>query len=222
VRHVLQHVYSSKWPSSQTCHFGPIALSLSPLTGDSIKKEQLAIISLCANIKITNDGSKEEGVKLGAIGDIHFVLEKENIDDDVLIVAGDNLFGEPFLDFINNSKKSKNPMIGSYDLKDKEKVKMMSIINIDKDSKIIHFEEKPQNPNSTLIGIALYFYPKNSLKLIKKYIKEGNNPDQPGRLVEWLYKKVPIIAWNVPGVWFDVGTHESLKQAEDFMKNKKT
>jgi glucose-1-phosphate thymidylyltransferase len=129
---------------------------------------------------------------------------------------------EPFLDFIKNTKKSKNPMIGSYDLKDKEKVKMMSIINIDKDSKIIHFEEKPQNPNSTLIGIALYFYPKNSLKLIKKYIKEGNNPDQPGRLVEWLYKKVPIIAWNVPGVWFDVGTHESLKQAEDFMKNKKT
>lgn len=174
------------------------------------------------NIKIINDGTREEGVKLGAIGDINFVLEKEKIDDDVLIVAGDNLFSEPFIDFIKKAIKSEDPIIGSYDMKDKEKVKKLSIISIDKENKVIHFEEKPQNPDSTLIGIALYFYPKKTLEFIKKYIKDGNNPDQPGRLIEWLYKKVSIISWNVPGIWFDVGTHESLKDAEDFLKTKKT
>ena len=75
------------------------------------------------------------------------------------------------------------------------------------------FEEKPKVPKSTLTGIALYYYPKKVLPLIYEYISEGNNPDQPGRLVQWLYPRVPFYVWKVPGLWYDVGSIETLEEA---------
>ena len=84
---------------------------------------------------------------------------------------------------------------------------------MDKEGRITFFEEKPKNPTSTLTGIALYYYPKSVLPLIKQYIAEGNNPDQPGRLVQWLYPKVPFYTWVVPGLWFDIGSKETLEEA---------
>ena len=75
------------------------------------------------------------------------------------------------------------------------------------------FEEKPKKPTSTLTGIALYYYPKATLPLIKQYIAEGNNPDQPGRLIQWLYPRVPVYTWKVPGLWFDIGSKETLEEA---------
>jgi glucose-1-phosphate thymidylyltransferase len=68
-------------------------------------------------------------------------------------------------------------------------------------------------PQTTLTGIALYYYPKHTLPLIHQYIQEGNNPDQPGRLVQWLYPKTPFYTWRVPGLWFDIGSKEALTEA---------
>ena len=76
------------------------------------------------------------------------------------------------------------------------------------------FEEKPERPESTLAGIALYFYPRAIVPLVGEYLAEGNNPDQPGRLIGWLYERTPVYAWRVPGRWFDIGTPETLAQAE--------
>ena len=74
-------------------------------------------------------------------------------------------------------------------------------------------EEKPAEPKSTLISIALYYYPRATLQEISRYIKEGNNPDQPGRLVQWLYPQLPVHAWTVPGDWLDIGSKETLEAA---------
>ena len=83
----------------------------------------------------------------------------------------------------------------------------------DAESRITYFEEKPALPKSTLTGIALYYYPQWALPLIKQYIAEGNNPDQPGRLVQWLYPRTPFYIWRVPGIWYDVGSKETLEEA---------
>jgi glucose-1-phosphate thymidylyltransferase len=171
-------------------------------------------------ISLVNDGSIDESTKLGAVGDINYVTENKKINDDILVVAGDNLFSDSFLPFISFCKKQNAPILGTYDVGDLELVKKMSVINTNKSGQIVHFEEKPKEPISTMIGIALYFYPKHSIEMIRRYIKEGNNPDQPGRLIEWFYKKTPVFTWAVPGTWFDVGSHESLKLAEDFLRNK--
>jgi glucose-1-phosphate thymidylyltransferase len=94
-----------------------------------------------------------------------------------------------------------------------EEIKKYNSIEIDEEGKITFFEEKPAEPKSTLTGIALYYYPQSTLSLIRQYIAEGNNPDQPGRLVQWMYKRVPFYTWTVPGLWFDVGSKETLEEA---------
>ena len=77
--------------------------------------------------------------------------------------------------------------------------------------RITFFEEKPKTPKSTLTAIALYYYPRSTIPLIHKYIAEGNNPDQPGRLIQWLYPRTPVYTWTVPGIWFDIGSKETLE-----------
>ena len=86
-------------------------------------------------------------------------------------------------------------------------------ISVAADGRITSFEEKPKHPTSTLTGIALYFYPKATLPLIKQYIAEGNNPDQPGLLVQWLFPRTAFYTWRVPGIWFDIGSEETLEEA---------
>jgi len=102
---------------------------------------------------------------------------------------------------------------GVYDVGDLEQIKKYNAIDIDETNRITYFEEKPKEPKSTLTGIALYFYPQWVLPLIHQYIEDGNNPDQPGRLVQWLYPRVPFYVWKVPGIWYDVGSIETLEEA---------
>jgi len=141
------------------------------------------------------------------------VLQTQNVDDDLIVVAGDNLFSER-LDVFGEFCREKNaPVLALYDVGDLEQIKKYNAISVNGEGRIIFFEEKPKTPTSTLTGIALYFYPKSTIPLIKQYIAEGNNPDQPGRLVQWLYPRTAVYTWRVPGVWYDIGSKETLEEA---------
>jgi len=162
---------------------------------------------------IVNDGSTDDANKLGAIGDIHFVLQTRNVNDDFIVVAGDNLFSEKLGDFGKFCREKNAPVLALYDVGDLEQIKKYNSISVDAAGRITFFEEKPKNPTSTLTGIALYFYPKSTIPLIQQYMAEGNNPDQPGRLVQWLYSRTAVYTWRVPGLWFDIGSKETLEEA---------
>lgn len=162
---------------------------------------------------IVNDGSTDDTNKLGAIGDIHFVLKSQNVEDDIIVVAGDNLFSEKLSDFGRLCREKQAPVLAVYDVGDLEQVKKYNAISLDGEGRITFFEEKPQNPTTTLTGIALYHYPRSTLPLIRQYIAEGHNPDQPGRLIQWLYPRLPVYTWKVPGLWFDIGSKETLEEA---------
>jgi glucose-1-phosphate thymidylyltransferase len=162
---------------------------------------------------IVNDKSTDDSNKLGAIGDLHLVLTQHNINEDVIVVGGDNLFSHDLGGFGDYCRQQNAPVTGVYDVGDLEQIKKYNAIEIDENSRISYFEEKPKEPKSTLTGIALYFYPKSTLPLIHEYIAAGNNPDQPGRLVQWLYPRVPFYVWKVPGLWFDIGSIETLEEA---------
>ncbi|HEU4870123.1 MAG TPA: nucleotidyltransferase family protein [Pyrinomonadaceae bacterium] len=168
---------------------------------------------------IVNDHSTDDSNKLGAIGDLHLVLTKYNLDDDIIVVGGDNLFSNDLREFGEYCQQMKAPVTGVYDVGNLEQIKKYNAIEIDENNRITYFEEKPKEPKSTLTGIALYYYPKSVLPLIHKYIAEGNNPDQPGRLVQWLYPRVPFHVWKVPGLWFDVGSIETLEEANRVFSN---
>ena len=167
------------------------------------------------NFTIINDGSTDDTNKLGAIGDLNLVLEREQVDDDVIVVAGDNLFSESIEAFGKFCREKNAPVLGVYDVGDLEAIKKYNAITIAGDGRITYFEEKPKEPQSTLTGIALYFYPRATLPLIRQYLAEGNNPDQPGRLVQWLYPRTPFYTWRVPGLWFDIGSKETLAEANE-------
>ena len=162
---------------------------------------------------IVNDGSTDDTNKLGAIGDLNLVLTREKVDDDIVVVAGDNLFSQSLEEFGQFCRKRNAPVLGVYDVGNLEEIKKYNAITIDSEGRITFFEEKPKQPQSTITGIALYYYPKSTLPLIKQYIAEGNNPDQPGRLVQWLYPRMPFYTWRVPGIWYDIGSKEALEEA---------
>ena len=163
--------------------------------------------------RIINDQSTDDSNKLGAIGDLNLVLSKAEIDDDIMVVAGDNLFSESLEDFARFAREKGAPVLAVYDVGDLEEIKKYNSIEVDEEGRITFFEEKPAHPKSTLTGIALYYYPKSVLPLIRQYVEEGNNPDQPGRLVQWMYRRTPFHTWKVPGIWYDIGSKENLEEA---------
>jgi glucose-1-phosphate thymidylyltransferase len=167
-----------------------------------------------ADVVVINDGTTSEEDRLGAIGDLRLAIESEGLDDDLIVAAGDSIFTERLDGFAQFGRERDAAATAVYDVGDLEAIKRLSSIVVDADSRLVGFEEKPDRPQSTLAGIALYFYPRAILPLVGEYLTEGNNPDQPGRLVEWLYRRTPVYAWRVPGRWFDIGTPETLDEAK--------
>ena len=178
-----------------------------------------ATIETRVPITIINDRSTDESNKLGAIGDMNLVLAEAKIDDDIIVIAGDNLFSESLEAFGEFCRQQRAPVLGVYDVGNLEEIKKYNAIEIDDSDRITFFEEKPAQPKSTLTGIALYYYPKWALTLIRQYLAEGNHPDQPGLLVQWLYPRTPFYVWRVPGIWYDVGSKETLEEANRIFAN---
>lgn len=169
---------------------------------------------------IVNDGSTDDSNKLGAIGDLNLVIAREKLDDDIIVVAGDNLFSEPLADFGRVCREKNAPVLAVYDVGSLEDIKKYNAITFDGSGRITFFEEKPKQPTSTVTGIALYYYPRTALPLIQQYVAEGNNPDQPGRLIQWMYPRTPVYVWTVPGVWYDIGSKETLEEANRIFARK--
>jgi glucose-1-phosphate thymidylyltransferase len=166
-------------------------------------------------VQIVDDGTADEESKLGAIGDLELTIRTAPIEDDLIVLAGDNLFSESIAPFAEFARSKRAPILAVYDVGDLEAIRRYNAIELDEDDRLTFFEEKPAEPRSTLTGIALYFYPRESLGLVGEYLEAGNNPDQPGRLIQWLYPRVPVYAWRVPGRWYDIGSAETLAEADE-------
>ena len=164
-------------------------------------------------IEILNDGTLSNEDRLGAIGDINFTIQTKKINDDLLILGGDQLFNFNLDNFINFFKKNKKDVTMVVEEKNKDFVKQSSCVTLDKNFRITFFEEKPQNPKSNLISRCMYIYKRDTLKLINQYLAEGNNSDQPGRFVQWLYLKKDVLGFISKENVIDIGTHETLEKA---------
>ena len=164
--------------------------------------------------EIINDGSTSDADKLGAIGDINLAIHHGDLaSTGLIVVAGDNLFNQSLEDFGAFCQARQQPVLGIYDVGCTTEAKKYGVVAVNATGEITSFEEKPAEPKSTLIGIALYYYPASVVAEFATYLAEGNNPDQPGRFVQWLYQRVPVQTWEVPGTWFDVGSKETLEEA---------
>ena len=167
------------------------------------------------HVRVLDDGTTSDEDRLGAIGDIGFVLDRVGLEGDVVVVAGDNLFGSDISDFGRAARERQAPLLAVRDVGDLAEMSKYNQVQTDDDGRVTFFEEKPARATTTLMGVALYFYPRQALPLVRQYLAEGNNPDQPGRLVEWLYPRTPVYTWRVPGDWYDIGSAETLREADE-------
>ncbi|MCB1098204.1 MAG: NTP transferase domain-containing protein [Verrucomicrobiae bacterium] len=176
---------------------------------DSPEREPLKI-----PVKLLNDGSTCAGNKLGAIGDLAWSIGAAAIDgDDLVVVAGDTLFSTSQEEFITRSI-GKPCTTGTFDTGNVEAVKGIASVITAPNGQIVHFEEKPIKPESTVGGIALYYFQTDTLPLIEQYLAEGNNPDQAGHLIRWLTDRTEVYGIAISGHWIDIGTPESYQLAQ--------
>ena len=169
---------------------------------------------------VINDNTTSNDDRLGAIGDLHLVLNQEDIHDDILVIAGDNLITGDLSEFGQRCRDTQESVLGVYDVGSLEEAKKYGVVTADESGKITSFEEKPSEPQSTLIGVALYYYPRPVIPEIFRYLEEGNNPDQPGRLVQWLFPQQPVHTTIIPGDWLDIGSKETLEAAGQLFANR--
>jgi glucose-1-phosphate thymidylyltransferase len=172
-------------------------------------------------VAVHDDGTLSNEDRLGAIGDIAFVLDRIGTDDDLLVVAGDNLFEFALGDFVEFTLgKGVASSVAVYDCGDLGLAAEYGIVDVDEDDRLTSFEEKPSAPTTTLVATAAYVYHRDHVPLVSRYLDEGNPPDQPGRLVAWLHRREPVYAYRFPGLWFDIGNPEQLLEADNHWRKR--
>lgn len=167
-------------------------------------------------ITLVDDCTKSNIDRLGAMGDINFVLNKKHIKDDLLIIGGDNLFSGSIKVFTDFALKNKpDATIGVYKLKNIKDASKYGVVGIDKRSRVIEFQEKPDHPKSSLVAMCLYFIPGEKLNLINKYLKiRKGKSDATGKYIDWLKSKEDIYCFVFKGSWYDIGDRKYLSAAK--------
>lgn len=176
-------------------------------------KKWLEGLSSGKSIEIINDGTSSNEDRLGALGDLNYVINLKNIDDDLIVIAGDNLFEMPLPDVISFFKKKKSNVIVLHDVRDFELARHYGIVETN-EGVVVNFEEKPTSPKSTLASTGIYCFPKKTASLVKKYVAQGNNLDKTGNFIEWLHKRETVHSYVTDKKWYDIGSIEQLKKAD--------
>lgn len=187
-------------------------------------EEWLGDSSYKGKVHLINDRTLTNETRLGAIKDMELAIKEGAIDDDLLVVAGDNLFDfdlGAFLEFARS--KGDVVSIAVYDVKDPASAKNFGVLSLAKDGRVIDFEEKPEKPKSTLISTGIYYFPKNKLSLIKKYVTiQDKKLDAPGNYIGWAAKNDKVYGFAFSEDWYDIGSVESYRKADlDYTKKER-
>lgn len=165
------------------------------------------------HIEVIHDGSEHKDTRLGAIGDLQFVLDKKGWDDDILVLPSDTLFSVRFSEFISFFNTHQKFASIVRDCGDKEMIRNTLGCAEVEGEKLISFEEKPAEPKSSYLSVPVYLYPQHTLPLIKQYLEEGNNPDSPGAILPWLLEREACVAFPIEnGFSHDIGTLEAYNE----------
>ncbi|MDE1920367.1 MAG: nucleotidyltransferase family protein [Candidatus Omnitrophica bacterium] len=165
-------------------------------------------------IRVVNDGTNAPEERLGSVGDMHFVWQKETSPCDWLVIGGDNLFDGEVSHFVDFAV-SKDPAvtIGIFDIHDIKAATKFGVLGVDAQHKVVSFQEKPEKPVSSLITMCLYYFPRPTLKFLPEYLKESKAVDAAGSYIKWLSENKAVYGFQFTGKWYDIGSIESLEEA---------
>jgi len=167
---------------------------------------------LAKKISHLNDGTKNNENRLGAVGDLYFVLQQCRIEEPLLVIAGDNLFGFSLPRFVQRFQKVKHSCVAFYDFQDIEKVRKKYGVGVLHGSKVLQFDEKPEKPQSSLASTACYIFTPEDLALVPKALAHGG-VDNPGDFIRFLIANSEVYSFVFQEHWFDIGSFESLQAA---------
>lgn len=173
-------------------------------------------------VAVHDDGTSSNDDRLGAIGDIQFTIDRAGLaGDDLLVIAGDNLFDFSLADLAAFwRQRGDGSAVALYRCPDRALVSQYSIVELDEEDRITSFIEKPESPTTDLVAIAIYLYRRDHAALIRRYLDEGNSKDQPGNLVAWLHRRVPVYGYRFAGDWLDIGDLGQLTEADNRMRRR--
>ena len=169
-------------------------------------------------ITVVDDGTNSNETRLGAVKDIQFAIDSLGIDDEMLVIAGDNLLDFSLTEFIKYVQKKNASCIMRYYEPSEEKLHKCGVVEIDGNDKILGMEEKPANPKSHWCCPPFYFYTREDAKLVKKGIESGCGTDAPGSYIAWLASQTTVYAMEMPGKRYDIGNLESYKNVQEIYK----
>lgn len=184
-------------------------------------KKYLDGVNTKKKLRLFIEDTRSEEEKLGSVGALGYLIRESGLDDNLLVIGGDNIFGFEMTDFIEYFYSKKANTIALYDLGNREKARLYGVVHIDDDNRIIDFHEKPADPQSTLVSTACYAFTRKGVRSILRYLEEGNDPDKMGHFIEWLYRHDDVYGFIFTGVWFDIGSLESYEAADRYFSSLK-
>lgn len=167
----------------------------------------------CKKITIVDDGTSTNDTRLGAVCDLLFAMDKLSINDDMLVVAADNLLFFSFAEFVNFAKQKNTSCIMFHEQPSIEKLQRTGVIVVDDNMKVLNMEEKPQEPKSHWAVPPFYVYLKKDLDLVRNSVANGCGKDAPGNLAHYIVDNVTIHAWPMSAGRFDIGSLDTYYEA---------
>jgi glucose-1-phosphate thymidylyltransferase len=180
----------------------------------------LSSISYEQRIELFIEDTKSEQEKLGSVGALGLLIREKEIDDDLIVIGGDNLFDFKMKDFEEFFKNKQGNIVALYDIRSIKSATLYGVVSIDNHQRVIDFAEKPEKPKSSLVSTACYLFTQKGVKNILHYLSEGNDPDKMGHFIEWLYKNDDVFGFIFDGYWFDIGSFESYDEANEFFQTR--
>ncbi|MBE5747106.1 MAG: nucleotidyltransferase family protein [Clostridiales bacterium] len=165
-------------------------------------------------VTVVDDGTSSNETRLGAVRDIQFAIDKLSLDDDILVIAGDNLLDFSLTAFIKYAKNKGASCIMRYFEPSMEKLQKCGVAEVDGTDKILRLTEKPQEPQSNWACPPFYYYTKADAKLVKKGIEAGCGVDAPGSYIAWLCTQTTVYAMEMPGKRYDIGNLASYEKVQ--------
>lgn len=169
--------------------------------------------SYTKSVTIVDDGTETNDTRLGAVCDLLFAMDKLKIDDDMLVVAADNILFFSFQEFVDFAKAKGTSCIMCHEQPSIEKLQRTGVIVLDDNDKVLNMEEKPQEPKSHWAVPPFYIYLKKDLEKVRHSVENGCGKDAPGNLAHYMVEQVEMHAWKMTAGRFDIGSLDTYKEA---------
>lgn len=167
-----------------------------------------------AKMDLIIENTQNHNEKLGGVKGIMYAITEKKIDTDLIIIAGDNLYDFSVKEVIDYFNKHRKPTIAFYDIGSKEEAKRFGVAKLE-GNKVVAFEEKPAEPQSTLVSTGIYIFPRESLSIIKEYLDQTSDTDKLGDFIAWLISRTEVNGYVYKGKWYDIGTLDTYKKVFD-------